>query len=342
MLVAVYYNNRDVRIEEMPKPEIGDDEILLKVMASGICGSDVTEWYRVPKAPRVLGHEATGTIAKIGKHVTKYSVGDRVFVSHHVPCNQCRYCLKGHHTACETLHTTNYYPGGFAQFIRVPRINVEHGVYKLPVGMSFEEGTFIEPLACVLRGQRLAAIRKEDSLLIIGSGVSGILHAQLAKFKGLERVVVADINPYRLELAEKFGADYVINAKENLPQKLREINDGRLADQVVVCTGATQAAFTALECVDKGGTILFFAVPEPTVKIPVPINQFWKNEITIKTSYGAAPDDLAESLAVLAQKKLNIKDMITHRLSLRQAAEGFRLMTAAGKSLKVIIEPNRD
>jgi len=240
------------------------------------------------------------------------------------------------------LHTTNYYPGGFAQFIRVPGINVEHGVYKLPVGMSFEEGTFIEPLACVLRGQRLAAIRKEDSLLIIGSGVSGILHAQLAKFKGLERVVVADINPYRLELAEKFGADYVINAKENLPQKLREINDGRLADQVVVCTGATQAAFTALECVDKGGTILFFAVPEPTVKIPVPINQFWRNEITIKTSYGAAPDDLAESLAVLAQKKLNIKDMITHRLSLRQAAEGFRLMTAAGKSLKVIIEPNRD
>jgi len=341
MLAAVYHNNRDVRIEEMPTPEIGDDEILLKVMASGICGSDVTEWYRVPKAPRVLGHEATGTIAKIGKDVTKYEVGDRVFVSHHVPCNKCCYCLKGHHTACETLHTTNYYPGGFAQFIRVPRINVEHGVYKLPVDMSFEEGTFIEPLACVLRGQRLADFRKEDSLLIIGSGVSGILHAQLAKFKGLERVVVADINPYRLEMAEKFGADYVIDAKENLPQKLKEVNDGRLADQVVVCTGATQAAFTALECVDKGGTILFFAVPEPSVKVPVPINQFWRNEITIKTSYGAAPNDLAESLAVLAQKKLNIKGMITHRLSLQEAAEGFRLMAAAGESLKVIIEPNR-
>jgi L-iditol 2-dehydrogenase len=341
MLVAVYYNNRDVRIEEMAKPEIGNDEILLKVMASGICGSDVTEWYRVPKAPRVLGHEATGTIAKIGKDVTKYKVGDRVFVSHHVPCNKCRYCLKGHHTACETLHTTNYFPGGFAQLIRVPRINVEHGVYKLPVGMSFEEGTFIEPLACVLRGQRLADVRKEDSLLIIGSGVSGILHAQLAKFKGLERVVVADINPYRLEMAEKFGADYVIDAKENLPQKLKEVNDGRLADQVVVCTGATQAAFTALGCVDKGGTILFFAVPEPSVNVPVPINQFWRNEITIKTSYGAAPNDLAESLAVLAQKKLNIKGMITHRLSLQEAAEGFRLMAAAGESLKVIIEPNR-
>jgi L-iditol 2-dehydrogenase len=342
MLAAVYYNNRDVRIQEMPKPEIADDEILVKVMASGICGSDVTEWYRVPKAPRILGHEATGVIEKAGANVTQYKVGNRVFVSHHVPCNKCRYCLSGHHTACETLHTTNYYPGGFAQYIRVPSINVESGVYKLPSDMSYEEGTFIEPLACVVRGQRLAAFRKEDVLLIIGSGVSGILHAQLAKFKGLKRVVVADVNPYRLKLAEKFGADYTVDAKGNLPQKLREINGGRLADQVVVCTGATQAALTALECVDKGGTILFFAVPEPAVKVPVPINQFWRNEITMKTSYGAAPNDLAESLAILAKKKLNVEDMITHRLSLRQAAEGFRLMAEAGESLKVIIEPNRD
>ena len=340
MIAAVYYNNRDVRIQEMLVPEIADDEILMKVMASGICGSDVTEWYRVPKAPKVLGHEATGTIAKAGANVTRYKVGDRVFVSHHVPCNKCRYCLKGHHTACETLHTTNYYPGGFAQYIRVPKINVEQGVYKLPSNMSFEEGTFIEPLACAIRGQRLAAIAKEDSLLIIGSGVSGILHAQLAKFNGVQRVFVADINPHRLKLAEKFGADHTLDAKENLPQKLKALNGGRLADQVVVCTGATQAALTALECVDKGGTILFFAVPDPTVKVPVPINQFWRNEITIKTSYGAAPTDLEQSLAVLTTGKLNVKDMITHRLSLRQAAEGFRLAAQAENSLKIILEPN--
>jgi L-iditol 2-dehydrogenase len=342
MLAAVYYNNRDVRIEEMPVPEIGDGEILLKVMASGICGSDVIEWYRVPKAPRVLGHEAAGVVEKVGVHVKHFQMGDRVFVSHHVPCNKCRYCLKGHHTACETLHATNYFPGGFAQYIRVPRLNVEQGVCKLPFGVSFEEGTFVEPLACVIRGQRLAGVRKEDTLLIIGSGVSGILHVQLAKFKGLERVVVADVNPYRLELAEKFGADHTIDAKENLPQKLREVNGGRLADQVVVCTGAFQAALAALECVDKGGTILFFAVPEPTVKVPVPMADFWRNEITLKTSYGAAPRDLEESLAGLAQKKLNVADMITHRFGIRQAAEGFRLMAEAGESLKIIIEPNRD
>jgi L-iditol 2-dehydrogenase len=341
MLAAVYYNNKDVRTQEMPIPEITDDEILLKVMACGICGSDVTEWYRVPKAPKVLGHEATGIIAKTGKNVTQYSVGDRVFVSHHVPCNKCHYCLRGHHTACETLHTTNYYPGGFAQYLRVPKINVEQGVYKLPDDMSFEEGTFIEPLACVIRGQRLAALRKDDTLLIIGGGLAGILHMQLAKAKGVRKIIVAGMNQYRLRLTKKFGAHHTIDARLNIPQELKKLNEGRLADQVFLCKGSASAALTTLECVDKGGTILFFAVPDPTVKIPLPITEFWRNEITLKTSYGAAPRDLEESLRVLAQKKLNVADMITHRFSIRQAAEGFRLMAEAGKSLKIIIEPNR-
>jgi L-iditol 2-dehydrogenase len=342
LLAAFYYNNHDVRVEEVPVPSIGEDEALVKVMASGICGSDVLEWYRVPKAPRVLGHEATGFISKVGSKVTSVKVGDRVFVSHHVPCNQCRYCQRGNHTACHTLHTTNYYPGGFAQYIQIPKINLEYGIYKLPDSMSFEECTFIEPLACVTRGQRLANLQKDDTLLIIGSGISGILHAQLAKFKGIQNILVADINPYRLELAKKFGAHHALNAKDNLPQKLKEVNDGRLADQVIVCTGATSAAMTALDCVESGGTILFFAVPDPSVKLPVPINQFWRNEITMRTSYGAAPDDLEDSLKFLATGRLNVKDMITHRLSLREVQEGFRLMAEAGQSLKVILEPNSE
>jgi L-iditol 2-dehydrogenase len=342
MLAAVYYNNHDVRIEEMPVPEIADDEILLKVMASGICGSDLTEWYRVPKAPRVLGHEATGVIAKAGANVTRYKVGDRVFVSHHVPCNKCRYCLRGHHTACETLHTTNFYPGGFAQYVRVPKINVEQGVYRLPDDMSFEEGTFIEPLACVVRGQRLAALEKDDTLLIIGGGLAGNLHAQLARANGVRNVVVSGMNQYRLELTKKFGAHHTIDARLNVPQELKKLNDGRLADQVFICKGGVSAALTAMECVDKGGTILFFAVSDPTVKIPVPMTEFWRNEITLKTSYGASPRDLEESLAVLSQKKLNVVDMITHRFGIRKAAEGFSLMAKSGNSLKVIIEPNRD
>lgn len=340
MLVAVYHNNHDVRIEEMPIPEIGDDEVLLKVMASGICGSDVTEWYRLPKAPKVLGHEATGVISKIGAKVKNLKVGDRVFVSHHVPCGKCRYCTRGHETACETLHTSNYYPGGFAEYVRVPKINVEQGIYRLTSTLSFEEGTFIEPLGCVIRGQRLSAVRKSDTLLIIGSGISGLLHLKLAKLKSVQTVIVTDVNPYRLEVAKTFGATFVIDAREDLPMKLKELNQGRLADKVVVCTGATQAALTALECVDKGGTVLFFAVPDPTVRVPLPITQFWRNEITLKTSYGAAPRELEESLKILGTRRLDVKNMITHKLSLKDATEGFRLMAEAGNSLKVILEPN--
>jgi len=341
MLVAVYHNNKDIRIEEIPKPEIGYDEILLKVMASGICGTDVVEWYRIPKAPRVLGHEATGIVVEIGKNVKKYKVGDRVFVSHHVPCNICDYCRKDSHTACETLHTTNYFPGGFSQFIRVPKINVENGVYKLDPNMSFEEGTFIEPLGCAVRGQRTAGINKDDTVLIIGSGMAGILHIQLSKMNGAKKVFASDINADRLELAKKFGATYIINANNELPRELKKINDGKLVDKVIVCTGAKKAALTALNCVDRGGTILFFAVPDPSVLIPIPITQFWRNEISIKTSYGAAPKDLEEALKILEKKRVNVVDMISHRIDIRDAAEGFRLVSETGKSLKVIIEPNR-
>ena len=341
MLVAVYYNNNDIRIEDIPKPEIGPEEILLKVMASGICGTDVLEWYRLPKAPRVLGHEATGIIEKVGKKVTKYNVGDRVFVSHHVPCNQCCYCIKDSHTACETLHTTNYFPGGFSQFIRVPKINVETGIYKLTPNMSFEEGTFIEPLACVIRGQRLADVNKCDNVLIIGSGMAGILHIQLSKMKDVQKVFAADINLDRLELAKKFGADYIIDAKTNLVEQLKNINEGKGVDKVIVCTGAEKAALTALDCVDRGGTILFFAVPEPSIIIPIPITDFWRNETTIKTSYGAAPKDLEEALKILSKKQINVSEMVTHTLDIREAAKGFRLVAEAGKSLKVILKPNR-
>jgi L-iditol 2-dehydrogenase len=342
MLVAVYHNNRDIRIEDVPKPEIGPDEILLKVMASGICGTDVVEWYRLPKAPRVLGHEATGIIEEVGKNVTKYSVGDRVFVSHHVPCNNCCYCNNDAHTACETLHTTNYYPGGFSQYIRVPKINIQNGgIYKLADNMLYDEGTFIEPLGCAVRGQRLAGIQKGDTVLIIGTGIAGILHIQLTKLKKPKTIIAADINPERLKLAKKFGADHIIDAKNDLPKQLKKINYGKGADKVIVCTGAKKAALTALDCVERGGTILFFAVPDPSVKIPIPITQFWRNEITIKTSYGAAPKDLKEALQILAQNKVNVSDMITHRLDIEEAAEGFRLVAEAGKSLKVIIEPNR-
>ncbi|MEM2192445.1 MAG: zinc-dependent dehydrogenase [Candidatus Hadarchaeales archaeon] len=340
MRVAVYYNNRDVRVEEMPKPEISSDEILLRTMACGICGSDVLEWYRVKSAPRVLGHEATGLIEEVGENVSGWRPGDRVFVSHHVPCGNCKYCLKGHETACETLHTTNFYPGGFSEFIRIPKINVERGMYRLPPSLSFEEGTLIEPLACVVRGQRLAGVKRDGVVLILGSGASGILHIALAKAKKIGKIIATDISEYRLQAAKKFGADEVIDARENVPKVVREIT-GSGADWVIVCTGAEKAAAQAMESVERGGVILFFAVPPPGVGVSIPLADFWRNEISVMTSYGAAPRDLVEALDLLSGRKVKVDGLITHRFGLSEIQKAFSMVAAGENCLKVVIEPQR-
>lgn len=341
MRVAMYYNNNDVRLEEIPTPEIGPDELLVKVMASGICGSDVLEWYRIKKAPRVLGHEISGEIAKVGKNVKKFKPGDRVFVSHHVPCNTCHYCTSGHHTACQTLHTTNFDPGGFAEFIRVPALNVDRGTFLLPDELSYDEGTFIEPLGCVLRGQKIANIKPGQTLLVLGSGISGILHIKLAAALGVGRIIATDISAYRMEMVRKCGADFVFHGKEFTPDMLRQVNQGRLAERVILCAGTLQAAQQALEAVDRGGTILFFAVPHPDDKLVIPINEFWRNEITLRTSYAVNIDDLVETIELLRAKRVRVTDMISHRLPLAETGRGFKLVAAADESMKVIIEPQR-
>jgi len=334
----MYYRNDDVRIEEMPKPKIGPGEFLFKVKASGICGSDVLEWYRIKSAPRVLGHEVTGEIVEVGKG-TPYKVGQRVFVSHHVPCEECRYCKEGRETACETLHKTNFDPGGFVEYVRVPKINVEKGIYLLPENVSYEEGTMIEPLACVVRGQRMACVAKGQTVLVLGSGIAGLLHIKLAKSKGA-RVIATDVNEWRLRKAKEFGADAVINAASYTAEKLKELNSGRLADRVILCTGAVPAVKQALESVDRGGIVLFFAVPTPGVPVEIPANEFWRNEIAVMTSYGAAPRDLKEALKLIKSKKIKVADMITHILPLEKAQEGFRLVAEAKASIKVILKPN--
>ena len=340
MRVAVYYSNQDIRIEEVEIPKIGAGELLVRTEACGICGTDVLEWYRKKRAPVVLGHEATGVVVEVGEGVTAFKPGDRVFVSHHVPCGVCRYCLAGKETACETLHTTNYYPGGFSQYIRVPKINVEKGTYLLPDSVSFDEGVFIEPLGCVIRGQRVAGLKKEDTLLILGSGVAGILHLQLARLKGVSKIIITDISEKKLEYAKSLGADLTVNAhKEDVEQALLRFN-GRRAEKVVLCTGAPSAYEDALRCIDRGGTILFFAVPDPSYRPYIPLTEYWRNEVTLTTSYGAAPKDLEEALKIISSKSLELSGLITHRLPLSETPLGFRLV-AEGESLKVVINPNR-
>lgn len=341
MRVAMYYNNRDIRIEEMQTPKIGPGELLVKVIASGICGSDVMEWYRIKKAPLVLGHEIAGEIAATGEEVKRYKVGDRVTVAHHVPCNTCHYCLSGHYSVCDTLRTTNFHPGGFAEYIRIPQINVDRGTFLLPEEVSFEEGTFVEPLACTLLGQKKAGLRPGQTVLVIGSGISGLLHIQLARTLGAGRIYAADITEYRLKMAQRFGADIVIHAKEDVPACIRKNNSGRLADLVIVCTGAQSAIQQALNSVDRGGAILFFAPTEPDVTIPVNLWELWRNCNSIIMSYAGPPDDMAASIELVRAGRVAVRDLITHRLSLAEAALGFKLVTEAKESIKIIIEPHR-
>ncbi len=341
MRVAMYYNNRDVRLEEMSIPTIGAGELLVKVMASGICGSDVMEWYRIKKAPRVLGHEITGEVVEVGKGVDRYRIGDRVFVSHHVPCNTCHYCLNGHHTLCDTLRSTNFDPGGFSEYIRVPRINVDRGTFILPEEISFEEGVFIEPLACVLRGQRLARFRPGQSVFVIGSGISGVLHIALARASGAGRVIASDIDEYRLAAAERFGADEVLFAKDVNPTEVRERNQGRLVDLVIVCAGAISAYIQALKSVDRGGTVLCFAPLQPDLNFVFPFFDFWNDGITLLSTYGGAPIDILQAIELIRSHRLPLDEMVTHRLPLAEIGKGFHLVSEAKDSIKVIILPQK-
>ena len=341
MRVGVYYRNSDVRVEERPVPVIGDGELLVKVIASGICGSDVMEWYRIKKAPRVLGHEMAGDIVAIGKGVRDYKVGDRVFVSHHVPCDFCHYCNSGHQSVCETLRSTNYEPGGFAEYLRVPQINVEKGVLVLPPQVSYEDGVFIEPLGCVVRAQRVAGMRAGLCVVVLGSGMSGLLHIQLARLRGASVVVATDLSDYRLLMARTHGATAAVSAKEDVPAKVMEANGGRLADIVIICTGSPKAVEQALGSVDRGGTVMFFAPTDPGVSTAVDINKIWSNDISIRTSYAASPEDLKESLDLIASKRFKVSDLVTHRFGLSEIQKAFDVVCKAQDSLKVIIYPEK-
>ena len=341
MRVAMYYGNSDVRVQEQPRPEIGPGEILMKVLASGVCGSDVMEWYRRDKVPLVLGHEVAGEVVEVGPGAEGFNVGDRIAASHHVPCQTCALCRAGHETACDTLHHTKFYPGGFAEYVRLPAINVDRGTYLLPEGISFHEASFAEPLACVLRGQKKMNLQPGMSVLVIGCGISGIMHVDLARALGAGRIVATDLSDYRLRAAGEFGADAIFFANEFSPEKMRQANRGRLADCVIVTAAAIPALEQALACSEPGGTVLLFAPTDEGVKFPLDINKFfWRQDRTITTTYAGSPDDHYRALELIADRRVRVAEMITHVLPLDRIQEGFDLVAGGDQSLKVIIEPH--
>ncbi|OHB95436.1 MAG: alcohol dehydrogenase, partial [Planctomycetes bacterium RIFCSPHIGHO2_12_39_6] len=251
------------------------------------------------------------------------------------------YCLNGHYSVCETLRTTNFYPGGFSEYIRIPQINVDRGTFILPEEISFEEGTFAEPLACTLLGQKKAGLQPGNSILVIGSGISGLLHIQLARALGAGSIFAVDVNEYRMKMAKEVGADFAIHAKEDVPDYLRKNNNGRLADIVIVCTSAPPAIQQAFNTVDRGGTILFFAPAEPNVSTSINLWDLWRNCNSVIMSYAGPPDDTAKAIELIRTGRVKVKELITHRLSLAETAMGFKTVAGAGESVKVIVEPHK-
>lgn len=335
MRVALWYNNRDIRLEDVPTPKPGPKEILIKVISCGICGSDIVEWYRLPRAPLVQGHEIGAEVVEAGRAVAACKPGDRIMVAPKVPCLDCHYCREGHYPVCPNVKVR--LPGGFAEYILVPEALVDKGMYHLPEAISYDQSTFIEPLACVVRAQNLAGIKKGQAVLVMGCGMSGLLQVKLAKAKEC-RVAATDVNPARLALAKKNGADLVLDAAGDVSERMAA-ELGRKADIVVLCTSALSAVAHAWKCVDKGGAVVFFAVPGPDKQVTVPLNEFWTQEMRILTSYYCGPPDIVEAMKLLETKRIEIEDMITHRLPLSDIARGFQLVIDGRESIKVIIKP---
>lgn len=336
MKVALWYNNKDIRIEKVPTPRPGPQEMLVKVLSCGICGSDIVEWYRLPRAPLVQGHEIGAEVVEVGQAVKKFNPGDRVFIAPKVPCLQCDYCKNEHYPACTNIKER--LPGGFAEYVLVPKTLIENGAYRLPDAISCDQSTFIEPLACVVRAQRLAGVQQGQTVMVFGCGMSGLLHVKLAKAKNC-RVIATDVNTGRLEMAAGFGADITLDAAENVAELLTAANKKK-ADAVILCTPAMSAVDQAWQCVDKGGVIVFFAVPGPDKQITIPINDFWTKEIQILTSYYCGPPDIVDALELIETGAIKVDDMITHKLPLKKITEGFQLVLDGRESIKVIIKPN--
>ncbi|UCG77049.1 MAG: alcohol dehydrogenase catalytic domain-containing protein [Gemmatimonadota bacterium] len=341
MRAAVYYNNRDIRLEERSRPAIGAGELLVRIEASGICGSDLMEWYRVPKAPIVLGHEVAGVVEEVGQGVEGFAVGDRVVTTHHVPCNTCRYCLTGRQSVCDTLKATHFDPGGFAEFVRLPALNVDRGTFRLPDQVSFEEATFVEPLACAVRAFRIAAFEPGQSVAVLGSGISGVLFIQLARALGAGPILATDMSADRLATARRFGATAVLPAESDVAQGIRDANGGQLVERVFVCTAALPAIRQALGCVDRGGTVMLYAPADPGMELELPLLEVWANGTNIVHSYAGPPADMQTALDLIAAGRVDVAGMVTHRLPLAETQKGFDLVLAGRGSLKVIVEPQR-
>jgi len=334
----MYHNLDDIRIEEVPKPKIGPNEILVEMKACGVCGSDLMDWYLRSRAPLILGHEPSGIVVRAGRNVNGFEVGDRVFAHHHVADLTCSYCIKGEYTMCQQFGRTHLEPGGFAEYFKVPAPNLQIDTLKLPDSLSYEGATLIEPVGCCLRAQNKAGIEKGDSVTVIGAGPSGIIHAMLARISGASRILATDVVDYRLKMAKRLGADLAINAREEkLVERVKAATDNRGTDVVIVTAPNIQAVEDSIHLVRRGGKIVLFAPTQPDQYARLSPHQLFFSEITVVPSYSVSHVETRLALQLINSGRINAKELITHRFTLSQTAEAFRTAARSKECLKVIV-----
>lgn len=345
MKVARLYAPGDLRIEDAPVPEAGPGDLVIRVRTCSTCGTDAKIFrfgHHHISLPRVLGHEVAGEVTEVGPGVEDWSVEDRVQVIAAVPCGVCHFCRRGQHTVCEELESIGYqYDGGFAEFMRVPRkvLDVD-GVNRVPEHVPFEQASLTEPLACVLNGQELAQVGEGDVVVVLGAGPIGCLHVRLARARGARLVVIADVNQARLDLAARAEPDAAIDSTKDDPiDAIRKMTDGRGADVVITATGAGQAQEQALEMTAPRGRIsLFGGLPKDDSTIRFDSNLVHYGELSVFGAYGSAPRHNREALSLIADGRVRVDDLITHRMPLADVDRAIETVIS-GDGLKVVIEP---
>lgn len=334
---AVLLEDCKVVIKDIEVPKLQEGDVLVKMKACGLCGTDLEKisCQYVASQP-ILGHEPTGIVEE--STVDWLKKGDRVFAHHHVPCYECYYCRKGSPTMCPYYRKTNLDPGGFAEYFRVPAWNVKRGgILKLPDNVSFDEGAFIEPLATVVRAQRRVRIDEGDTVFIVGAGPMGLLHAAMAKVNRAGTIITSDISDFRVDFSYKVGVDYSINSKKvNVVDEVKKLTDGRGADVTIIASGSPRAILDGLYSTRKGGRVLLFGVPYKGTILNYDISELLNNEISIISSNAAVEEDTREALNLIASKRIDVTKLITNKFPLEQFNEAIRVANE-GKSIKIII-----
>lgn len=347
MKALIYHSHDNIRLEQRPVPVISDHELLVRVHGCGLCGSDILKIVQQAAPPVILGHELTGTIVARGRALTQFREGQRVVVAHHVPCGECHYCRHHNTSMCASFKASNIDPCGLAEYIRVPTEHVQQTTLPLPETLGAEEGSFTEPLACCLRAVRRTPLLDGDSIVIVGLGSIGLLMLQAVRAWGERcglalRVYGVDLLPARLQLARDLGADDAFMApahEQGLRALLLPLTGGRGADCVFITTAGERPFLQALASLRKGGIMQIFAAH--TGIVPVNIEYVYQQELSLLSTYSSSPEDLRIALDLLAQGKVRVERLISHRLPLERFHEGVQLMRERA-ALKVYFRISED